>query len=59
MILKVTKRPATLSNEPKRYYTLLFTVDKNALPATIFFPLLALTWAFTANGRATPEKNNL
>ena len=35
MILKVTKRPATLSNEPKRYYTLLFTVDKNALPATM------------------------
>ena len=35
MIFKVFKRPATLSKEPKEYYTLLFTVDKNASPATM------------------------
>ena len=36
MILRLLKCPASLSKEPKKwYYTLLFTVDKNALPATM------------------------
>ena len=35
MIFKVTKYPAVLSNEPKRDYTELFTVDKKYPPATI------------------------
>ena len=35
MIFKVFKRPATLSKEPKEYYTLLFTVNKSSSPATV------------------------
>ena len=35
LIFKVTKCPASLSKEPKWYYTLLFTGDKNAPPATM------------------------
>ena len=32
MILRLLRLTADLSDEPKRYYTLVFTVDKNATP---------------------------
>ena len=35
MILRLLRFTADLSNEPKGYYTCLFTVDKKVSPATM------------------------